>query len=75
MRLYDSHSHLDAPEFDADREAVIGRAATEATHFVSVTENVKPYKVGAHRHTPEIEQEVVEAVQAYRAERRSRRVG
>lgn len=26
MRLYDSHSHLDAPEFDADREAVIGRA-------------------------------------------------
>ena len=26
MRLYDSHSHLDAPEFDADRDAVIGRA-------------------------------------------------
>ena len=26
MRLYDSHSHLDAPEFDADREAVIQRA-------------------------------------------------
>lgn len=26
MRLYDSHSHLDAPEFDADREAVIARA-------------------------------------------------
>jgi TatD DNase family protein len=26
VRLYDSHSHLDAPEFDADREAVIGRA-------------------------------------------------
>ena len=26
MQLYDSHSHLDAPEFDADREAVIGRA-------------------------------------------------
>jgi len=26
VRLYDSHSHLDAPEFDADREAVIERA-------------------------------------------------
>lgn len=26
MELYDSHSHLDAPEFDADREAVIARA-------------------------------------------------
>ena len=24
--LFDSHSHLDAPEFDPDREAVIGRA-------------------------------------------------
>jgi TatD DNase family protein len=26
VRLFDSHSHLDAPEFDADREAVIARA-------------------------------------------------
>jgi TatD DNase family protein len=26
VRLYDSHSHLDAPEFDADRDAVIARA-------------------------------------------------
>jgi len=26
VRLYDSHSHLDAPEFDADREAVLDRA-------------------------------------------------
>jgi len=26
VRLYDSHSHLDAPEFDADREAVLARA-------------------------------------------------
>ncbi|MCU0257937.1 MAG: N-acetyl-gamma-glutamyl-phosphate reductase [Solirubrobacteraceae bacterium] len=35
-----------------------GRAATQTTHFVSVTENVRPYKVGGHRHTPEIEQEL-----------------
>ncbi len=35
-----------------------GRAATEATHFVTVDENVTPYKVPRHRHTPEIEQEL-----------------
>ncbi len=35
-----------------------GRGATETTHFVSADENVLPYKVGAHRHTPEIEQEL-----------------
>jgi N-acetyl-gamma-glutamyl-phosphate reductase len=35
-----------------------GRAATEATHFVSVDENVNPYGVPRHRHTPEIEQEL-----------------
>ncbi len=35
-----------------------GRAATQATHFVSVAENVIPYKVGDHRHTPEIDQEL-----------------
>ncbi|CAB4872561.1 unannotated protein [freshwater metagenome] len=33
-----------------------GRAATDTTHFVSVTENILPYKIGGHRHTPEIEQ-------------------
>ena len=37
-----------------------GRAATEATHFVSVDENVSPYGVPRHRHTPEIEQELRE---------------
>lgn len=35
-----------------------GRAATDVTHFVSINENISPYKVGAHRHTPEIEQEL-----------------
>jgi N-acetyl-gamma-glutamyl-phosphate reductase len=35
-----------------------GRAATQATHFVSIDENMKPYKVGKHRHAPEIDQEL-----------------
>jgi N-acetyl-gamma-glutamyl-phosphate reductase len=35
-----------------------GRAATEKTHFVSVDENVSPYGLPRHRHTPEIEQEL-----------------
>ncbi len=35
-----------------------GRAATDTTHFVAVDENVKPYGVARHRHTPEIEQEL-----------------
>ncbi len=35
-----------------------GRAASEKTHFVSVDENVSPYGVTRHRHTPEIEQEL-----------------
>jgi N-acetyl-gamma-glutamyl-phosphate reductase len=35
-----------------------GREPTHAKHFVAVDETVTPYKVGAHRHTPEIEQEL-----------------
>jgi N-acetyl-gamma-glutamyl-phosphate reductase len=35
-----------------------GRAPSERTHFSTVGENVFPYGVGAHRHTPEIEQEL-----------------
>jgi N-acetyl-gamma-glutamyl-phosphate reductase len=35
-----------------------GRAATEKTHFVTVDENVNPYGIPRHRHTPEIEQEL-----------------
>lgn len=33
-----------------------GRSLSEATHYVSATESVAAYKVGSHRHTPEIEQ-------------------
>lgn len=38
-----------------------GRAATQKTHFVTVDENVLPYGAGHHRHTPEIDQELVAA--------------
>jgi N-acetyl-gamma-glutamyl-phosphate reductase len=33
-----------------------GRTASLGTHFAEVNENVKPYNVAVHRHTPEIEQ-------------------
>jgi N-acetyl-gamma-glutamyl-phosphate reductase len=35
-----------------------GREPTAATHFISADENMTPYKVDRHRHTPEIEQEL-----------------
>src|SRR5919204_2188990 len=38
-----------------------GREATQATHFVSVSENVQAYKVEGHRHAAELEQELANA--------------
>ena len=35
-----------------------GREPTQTTHFISADENMTPYKVDRHRHTPEIEQEL-----------------
>lgn len=35
-----------------------GRGVSLATHFSELNENVKPYNVAAHRHAPEIEQEL-----------------
>ena len=35
-----------------------GREPTATTHFITADENVTPYKVERHRHTPEIEQEL-----------------
>jgi N-acetyl-gamma-glutamyl-phosphate reductase len=35
-----------------------GREATQATHFVSVAENVNAYKVEGHRHQAELEKEL-----------------
>jgi N-acetyl-gamma-glutamyl-phosphate reductase len=37
-----------------------GREASQATHYVSVTENVEAYKVEGHRHSAELEQELPE---------------
>jgi N-acetyl-gamma-glutamyl-phosphate reductase len=51
--------HLDDVVIDAKSGlSGAGRAPTETTHFVSADENVTPYGVGRHRHTPEIEQEL-----------------
>ena len=36
----------------------MGKAPKDANHFVTVTENVRPYGIGAHRHMPEIDQEL-----------------
>jgi N-acetyl-gamma-glutamyl-phosphate reductase len=33
-----------------------GRSASAVTHYCSANESVSPYKVGSHRHTPEIAQ-------------------
>jgi N-acetyl-gamma-glutamyl-phosphate reductase len=35
-----------------------GRGASPTTHFIAADENVAPYKITGHRHTPEIEQEL-----------------
>lgn len=35
-----------------------GRSLTLGTHFSEVNENVRPYSVVGHRHTPEVEQEL-----------------
>ena len=35
-----------------------GRSPTPTTHFIAADENVSPYKIEGHRHTPEIEQEL-----------------
>jgi len=33
-----------------------GRSLSATTHYVAVTESIKAYQVGTHRHTPEMEQ-------------------
>lgn len=38
-----------------------GRSATATTHYCSANEAIAPYKVGSHRHTPEMEQALIGA--------------
>jgi N-acetyl-gamma-glutamyl-phosphate reductase len=51
----------EAPVFVDSKSGVsgAGKKATEVTHFVSVNENLSPYKVGrVHRHVGEMEKEI-----------------
>jgi N-acetyl-gamma-glutamyl-phosphate reductase len=51
--------HLDDVVIDAKSGVSgAGREPKHSTHFVTADENVTPYGVGRHRHTPEIEQEL-----------------
>ena len=43
-----------------------GRKPTAKTHFCSANEDVQPYKVGTHRHTPEVEQTLANAGDGWR---------
>ena len=45
-----------------------GKAPTTGTHFVEVQESLRAYKVGAHQHTPEIEQTLHEARRRWQGE-------
>ncbi len=49
-----------------------GRKPTLTTHFVEVNENLAPYNIGhAHRHVPEMEQELSSVVRSQESEDRS----
>ena len=56
---------LIAPRLVVDAKSGVsgaGRSPSQATHFAEAGEGVRPYKVaGAHRHTPEMEQELSRA--------------
>jgi N-acetyl-gamma-glutamyl-phosphate reductase len=35
-----------------------GRSRKDETQFIDINENIRPYKIGTHNHTPEMEQEL-----------------
>ncbi|MBK5241199.1 N-acetyl-gamma-glutamyl-phosphate reductase [Clostridium sp.] len=41
-----------------------GRELSSASHYIECNESMKAYKIGCHRHTPEIEQELSKAAKA-----------
>jgi N-acetyl-gamma-glutamyl-phosphate reductase len=59
LALWPLREHIEDVVVDAKSGVSgAGREATQATHFVSVTENVQAYKVDGHRHAAELEQEL-----------------
>jgi len=59
LALWPLRDHIEDAVVDAKSGVSgAGREATQATHFVSVTENVQAYKVEGHRHAAELEQEL-----------------
>ena len=55
------------PEIIVDSKSGVsgaGRAAREASLFAEVSEGIHPYGIAAHRHAPEIEQELSKAAGA-----------
>ncbi|MCY0875101.1 MAG: N-acetyl-gamma-glutamyl-phosphate reductase [Firmicutes bacterium] len=52
-----------------------GKAPSSGTHFVEVQESVRAYKVGAHQHTPEIEQVLADGRRRRRGQRANEGVG
>ncbi len=52
------------PEIIADSKSGVtgaGKKPTEVTHFCEVDENFKAYKIGEHRHQPEIQEQLSKA--------------
>ena len=57
-------NHIIQPEIIADSKSGVtgaGKKPTEITHFCEVDENFKAYKIGEHRHQPEIQEQLSQA--------------
>ena len=64
MMLADSHSHLDMPQFDADREAVVARAREAGVETMLIVGGVDeelglPVSAGLHPHEAKLGSEAV----------------
>lgn len=64
MRLADSHCHLDDPQFDADRDAVLERARASGVECILVigTDSAGIHPHDASRATPEVLDRIGEAL-------------
>lgn len=55
------YEKLDIPSVIIDAKSGVsgaGKALSEATHFMQTHDNLQPYKMNAHQHLPEIEQQL-----------------